>query len=129
MHRSHRPSWRATSPCCILLCRFFFQAEDGIRDTSVTGVQTCALPIYRSRAPREVIGLFRTVLEDNSYGARLLVLQIVGALNASVTSELYPSVMKHLTDEEERSEERRVGKECRARGYECSRQRQTDTGW
>src|SRR5437762_8479981 len=27
-------------------CRFFFQAEDCIRDTSVTGVQTCALPIY-----------------------------------------------------------------------------------
>src|SRR5437763_15070865 len=27
---------------------FFFQAEDGIRDTSVTGVQTCALPIYFS---------------------------------------------------------------------------------
>src|SRR5437762_888257 len=26
---------------------FFFQAEDGIRDTSVTGVQTCALPIFR----------------------------------------------------------------------------------
>src|SRR5437879_12672951 len=28
-----------------MLCFFFFQAEDGIRDTSVTGVQTCALPI------------------------------------------------------------------------------------
>src|SRR5437762_10254568 len=28
---------------------FFFQAEDGIRDTSVTGVQTCALPIYNNR--------------------------------------------------------------------------------
>src|SRR5437879_9333205 len=28
---------------------FFFQAEDGIRDTSVTGVQTCALPIYRDQ--------------------------------------------------------------------------------
>src|SRR5437773_2808676 len=27
---------------------FFFQAEDGIRDRDVTGVQTCALPIYRS---------------------------------------------------------------------------------
>src|SRR5207245_8343854 len=26
---------------------FFFQAEDGIRDATVTGVQTCALPIYR----------------------------------------------------------------------------------
>src|SRR2546429_4364514 len=28
-----------------LSCRFFFQAEDGIRDVAVTGVQTCALPI------------------------------------------------------------------------------------
>src|SRR5437762_4495965 len=31
----------------VLFYFFFFQAEDGIRDTSVTGVQTCALPIYR----------------------------------------------------------------------------------
>src|SRR5215213_8121288 len=31
---------------------FFFQAEDGIRDWSVTGVQTCALPILRAREPR-----------------------------------------------------------------------------
>src|SRR3989449_3911473 len=30
---------------------FFFQAEDGIRDVAVTGVQTCALPIFRPRAP------------------------------------------------------------------------------
>src|SRR5207245_4969037 len=29
------------------LLRFFFQAEDGIRDATVTGVQTCALPIWR----------------------------------------------------------------------------------
>src|SRR5437762_11383355 len=29
-----------------LIFLFFFQAEDGIRDTSVTGVQTCALPIF-----------------------------------------------------------------------------------
>src|ERR1019366_10348590 len=28
------------------ICFFFFQAEDGIRDWSVTGIQTCALPIY-----------------------------------------------------------------------------------
>src|SRR5437763_9098276 len=31
---------------------FFFQAEDGIRDTSVTGVQTCALPIFTAPASR-----------------------------------------------------------------------------
>src|SRR5438445_147845 len=38
--------------CCISLLPsyfFFFQAEDGIRDIGVTGVQTCALPIYLSQ--------------------------------------------------------------------------------
>src|SRR2546429_6579026 len=30
---------------------FFFQAEDGIRDVAVTGVQTCALPIYAAYKP------------------------------------------------------------------------------
>ena len=32
--------------CCVCGCFFFFQAEDGIRDHCVTGVQTCALPIW-----------------------------------------------------------------------------------
>src|SRR5256886_8778321 len=36
----------------VLLSFFFFQAEDGIRDLTVTGVQTCALPI--SLAPRRL---------------------------------------------------------------------------
>src|SRR5207237_6590757 len=41
---------------------FFFQAEDGIRDSSVTGVQTCALPIFAEwRA--EKIGMFDTKTE------------------------------------------------------------------
>src|SRR5260370_7848671 len=35
--------------CFIVLLFFFFQAEDGIRDSSVTGVQTCALPIFMTR--------------------------------------------------------------------------------
>src|SRR5437762_11254323 len=35
---------------------FFFQAEDGIRDTSVTGVQTCALPIWQRAAHLERAG-------------------------------------------------------------------------
>src|SRR5437016_14651386 len=34
------------------MCFFFFQAEDGIRDWSVTGVQTCALPIYVAEMDR-----------------------------------------------------------------------------
>src|SRR5208337_5459159 len=49
---------------CLFFFFFFFQAEDGIRDTSVTGVQTCALPIYGTpassrclRARREEAGV------------------------------------------------------------------------
>src|SRR5207244_8190566 len=34
----------------LMFLSFFFQAEDGIRDDLVTGVQTCALPILRRRA-------------------------------------------------------------------------------
>src|SRR6266542_6051037 len=37
------------------MCFFFFQAEDGIRDATVTGVQTCALPI--SRWGKKAIGM------------------------------------------------------------------------
>src|SRR5215813_9735352 len=43
---------------------FFFQAEDGIRDADVTGVQTCALPIYFGRRP------FRRVSRDGAYRGR-----------------------------------------------------------
>src|SRR5438046_1971968 len=39
---------------CLLFFFFFFQAEDGIRDWSVTGVQTCALPIYRRAVLRRI---------------------------------------------------------------------------
>src|SRR5437762_5721071 len=36
---------------------FFFQAEDGIRDTSVTGVQTCALPISSNPAAMDLLSV------------------------------------------------------------------------
>src|SRR5256886_5226810 len=38
---------------------FFFQAEDGIRDLTVTGVQTCALPIFMPAPPRIAIITFK----------------------------------------------------------------------
>src|SRR3712207_1984555 len=38
--------------CDLIVCVFFFQAEDGIRDIGVTGVQTCALPICTPEAER-----------------------------------------------------------------------------
>src|SRR2546427_12943518 len=42
---------------CLTLHIFFFQAEDGIRDLTVTGVQTCALPIYPVEYPRSIAGV------------------------------------------------------------------------
>src|SRR2546427_8008104 len=68
-------------------CIFFFQAEDGIRDLTVTGVQTCALPILQTRLP---------IASASASSAR--------ARTCSTTCFAW-----------KRSEERRVGKECRSR--------------
>src|SRR5437660_5751428 len=82
---------------CRVLCFFFFffQAEDGIRDGHVTGVQTCALPIY-----------------DRMLKAMNRVKVIAGFMAFSILSfGLAPSLGQDFF----RSEERRVGKECRSR--------------
>src|SRR5688572_31543381 len=81
---------------------FFFQAEDGIRDLTVTGVQTCALPIShrarRAAAARE---------QSRFRGARQR-----GARAAGLRS---PPACTGTHQRRNRSEERRVGKECRSR--------------
>src|SRR5690349_23323596 len=46
-------------PVNLSLVCFFFQAEDGIRDLYVTGVQTCALPIWRRRVSRRRVSSMR----------------------------------------------------------------------
>src|SRR5205823_8171437 len=90
-----------------VLFAFFFQAEDGIRDKLVTGVQTCALPIsptaYMCRAPKN----------REAYEA-------LGAATEQIESEQTKRVPeklknKHFPVNPQRSEERRVGKECRSR--------------
>src|SRR5205807_6849193 len=45
-----RRMWRGGWWLLFFFCCFFFQAEDGIRDYKVTGVQTCALPISSSKS-------------------------------------------------------------------------------
>src|SRR6266498_2519877 len=44
----------------LLCCFFFFQAEDGIRDADVTGVQTCALPICEAARAIFSVGMMMT---------------------------------------------------------------------
>src|SRR5258708_11815352 len=52
---------------------FFFQAEDGIRDDLVTGVQTCALPIYsRKENRRHHVGLWPDSADLGAAASRLL---------------------------------------------------------
>src|SRR5688500_20355954 len=54
---SSRPPSGSPVVSLLLLSSFFFQAEDGIRDYKVTGVQTCALPISARRSGQEAIEL------------------------------------------------------------------------
>src|SRR2546430_5386198 len=58
----------------LLLCFFFFQAEDGIRDLTVTGVQTCALPIFFGRSVNEVrTELGRVLAREQAVDADVVV--------------------------------------------------------
>src|SRR6266550_7175100 len=53
----------------MLFCVFFFQAEDGIRDVAVTGVQTCALPILvKDAAGEDAEIIFGTVNDPAMHG-------------------------------------------------------------
>src|SRR5258708_11192723 len=90
---------------------FFFQAEDGIRDDLVTGVQTCALPILSSNNK-----VTRTSRRRTLIGLAGL------AASASAAPESTAPIIKRASllarkpgITHERSEERRVGKECRSR--------------
>src|SRR3712207_7402012 len=91
---------------------FFFQAEDGIRDIGVTGVQTCALPICVDHVARGG----HVALEGLEFGRLGLALEGVEQLEGAVEVVL-DDRLAAAGDEHEplRSEERRVGKECRSR--------------
>src|SRR5689334_25301650 len=85
----------------LLLPRLFFQANDGIRGGTVTGVQTCALPI----SPDLVVhpGVRRGHLDEPRGPAQA---QAPAAQGGDRTAD---------RQDQGRSEERRVGKECRSR--------------
>src|SRR5206468_4576159 len=96
---------------CIFIF-FFFQAEDGIRDLIVTGVQTCALPI--STATEVYVGgSFTNAFDDPFSGFTVNRIALWDPVTGwwPLGSGLSGSVSAM-----QRSEERRVGKECRTRG-------------
>src|SRR5258708_19270823 len=95
-----------------ILSLFFFQAEDGIRDDLVTGVQTCALPIFTVNLALVTNGAPMIPSSGAPFvtRARLTVNSSRPATNSLVPSS--GSIRKKLP---RRSEERRVGKEGRSR--------------
>src|SRR5699024_11359562 len=94
---------------------FCFQAEDGIRDRNVTGVQTCALPISCPVVPSDTAGIAPTSVA-------------VGfATGTASPAELKPTSWSSVPLKV-RSEERRVGKECRARGRQADGKKKKQDG-
>src|SRR5690606_39666462 len=97
-----------------------FQAEDGIRDFHVTGVQTCALPIFPFASAKEVFA------ETQGSAAAATAADVAGlrsracAIADTLAGLLGESLQLTFTDNTStmvsfRSEERRVGKEVGAR--------------
>src|SRR5207249_8004131 len=101
--------------CCLFF--FFFQAEDGIRDRNVTGVQTCALPIS-SRAASRYSGN-RTLGKSAGISAGCAA----WATRPRKQAEAAKTSINRQVRLSGRSEERRVGKEGRSEGGadECNK--------
>src|SRR5207245_8381346 len=90
---------------------FFFQAEDGIRDATVTGVQTCALPILK--------GTFSEPTGEPSFSTKSVLCPLFYKPNFCAFWKLAPFAVLGAPENymsiyvsSRRSEERRVGKEC-----------------
>src|SRR5262249_59340109 len=102
---------------------FFFQAEDGIRDWSVTGVQTCALPI--SSSPRRL----RPEQREGPLSAPPRRRRGDEGRLPGVDQRPLPARARDAvrTARPHRSEERRVGKEGRSRWAGCGWKEKTPT--
>src|SRR2546430_4807170 len=100
-----------SGPCRRTDLFFFFQAEDGIRDLTVTGVQTCALPILANSRRRRIS---RAVFERGTscFGPLKRRTKTIWLTRPTVVIFVRPKCTRGLAT---RSEERRVGKECRSR--------------
>src|SRR5256886_12419646 len=98
----------------VLMFVLFFQAEDGIRDLTVTGVQTCALPIFVGFLERfEPINTFRE-WQPHTHAVEQLS-HPLQELSGGTPANPAHHFAGRFFEINYRSEERRVGKECRSR--------------
>src|SRR5947207_7694967 len=108
-------------PIRLLVFRFFFQAEDGIRDHCVTGVQTCALPIWTGRGDHAAAPCCtQSARSAFSWASKTTLPSTPAVRRPALTSVTRRTLTRALLRERSisfRSEERRVGKECRSRWW------------
>src|SRR5205809_4325796 len=97
----------------ICLLFFFFQAEDGIRDVAVTGVQTCALPILPSG---DISVMPQAWSMYAPYFLSKCSMRVLGAAEPPMGMHRIDEMSHCGSFSRMRSEERRVGKECRSEG-------------
>src|SRR2546429_5866193 len=105
-------SWKKLYLSAVCECMFFFQAEDGIRDVAVTGVQTCALPISCPISTSCMLSMLRARYIATCRG---IVRVLVRALERNPSGVTPQRRATTSWTRSMRSEERRVGKECRSR--------------
>src|SRR3989440_2258514 len=101
-----------------VLRAFFFKAEAGIRDLFVTGVQTCALPISSRAVPKSISNPVAPTPAKFEKRDRVPSGRTLSRLCGLPEGELTESsrrVESRYAMAIGRSEERRVGKECRSR--------------
>src|SRR5437868_11581529 len=109
----------------IIIDFFFFQAEDGIRDRNVTGVQTCALPISGSCAGPGTVTSAGFNLEStnscalNNTGDLVNTEPGLGPVQDNGGPTPTQALPAGSPAVDARSEERRVGKECGAAGTQA----------
>src|SRR3712207_8491224 len=89
---------------------FFFQAEDGIRDIGVTGVQTCALPIWIHQVREDTRDRRMSVARQLEHRYQR---KVAWGMECGQSRHLFTNLSAPVMTR--RSEERRVGKECRSR--------------
>src|SRR5207253_7163607 len=97
---------------------FFFQAEDGIRDGHVTGVQTCALPISMHIVVLEHFEFGLNRIDERVVPRQVQTdqqLHVARGQRSVQAVRIEVPILILLTRTKLRSEERRVGKECGSR--------------
>src|SRR5687767_15923925 len=128
LEKYHPETYKALGSPSFNCVNFFFQAEDGIRDKLVTGVQTCALPICMGGS---CLGSRCDSHSDCEDGWECEIDEdfLIDDDRCFETCTPGSCPTSYLCNDDRRSEERRVGKECRCRWSQYVNCKKREYNW